>query len=154
MRWRFRTAHAVGTPSWQCPVCVDCQNCKQRFADDVDLKYGLCRCCNELTGRCAAGRWFMNPDLFTPGALWRNPCTQMGAVPRTFTVRGKPVTRLLCVPHNQQVDNGQVPWLTGPTPLARVAGTVLFVPSPPPGLATMVGPGVFAPPRPGTAASN
>lgn len=157
MRWRLlRPARATGAPSWQCPVCVNCKNCKQRFADDMDLKYGVCVCCNALTGRCAAGRWFMNPDLITLGALWRAPCSQMGVVPRTFAVGGEPVTRLLCVPHNQEVDDGKVPWLTGPPlpALASVARPVPFTTPPLPALASVAGPGRFVPLPPGAAASN
>ena len=98
----------------------------------MDLKYGVCVCCNAMTGRCAAGRWFMNPDMITLRALWRAPCSQMGVVPRTFAVGGEPVTRLLCVPHNQEVDDGKVPWLAGPPlTLATVAGAGRFVPLPP-----------------------
>jgi hypothetical protein len=60
----------------------------------------------------------------------------MGVVARTFTVRGKPVTRLLCTSHNQQADDGSVSWLTGPPPTRPgAAGPVPFSLSPPGGAA-------------------
>jgi hypothetical protein len=154
MRWRFRTAHATGTQPWQCPVCVNCRDCKQRFADEVDLEAGLCICCRALTGRCGAGRFFRNPNPLEHDSYWGFACPRMGAVPRTFTLAGRDVTALLCGPHNQQVDNGEVPWLWRPPTLAAIGGTVPFIAPPLPTVASVAGPGPWFPPPPGTAASN
>jgi hypothetical protein len=78
----------------------------------------------------------------------------MGAVPRTFTLAGQSVTALLCGPHNQQVDNGEVPWLWRPPARAALGGTVPFVPQPLSIRASVAAPGLLFPPPPGTAASN
>lgn len=131
MRRFVQRRRLKGVPSWQCPACMDCRNCKQAFADDLAIRYRLCECCNKYTGLCAAGREpeFRDPDIAAERSDWWYYCVNWGVVLRTFTIAGKQVRRLFCEVHSKQVDDGKVPWLAERPTLNKVAGQVPFIPA-------------------------
>lgn len=94
-------------PPWRCP------HCGRPPADPIAEAAGQCVRCDDLTGKCAAGRQFIDRDSQAIQlGDWTWPCTALGEYLIEITVDGGRVMRgLLCAHHRRQVAGGDTAWL-------------------------------------------
>jgi hypothetical protein len=93
-------------PLWRCP------RCGRPPADPIAAAAGQCVHCDDLTGKCAAGRLFVDrvSEAIQLGD-WTWPCTSLGRHLVEIVTDDRAVRGLFCDRHSRQVAEGGTVWL-------------------------------------------